>query len=193
MKSIRSERIALVPVLEISRIVTGLWQVADLERDGHPLDPEVASGELARYVAAGFDTFDMADHYGSAELIVGALSRKQRDGVVAPFRAFTKWCPEPGEMRPELVRAAVERACERMAVERIDLMQLHWWMYEHPAYLDAMRSLARLKEEGLIGAVGVTNFNTDHLRVLVKSGIPIASNQVSFSLIDRRASEDMQD
>jgi aryl-alcohol dehydrogenase-like predicted oxidoreductase/enamine deaminase RidA (YjgF/YER057c/UK114 family) len=192
MRAMRPERIALVPGLEISRIVTGLWQVADLERDGHPLDSEVASSELARYVAAGFDTFDMADHYGSAELIIGALSRKQRAGMVGPFRAFTKWCPEPGEMRPELVRAAVERACERMDVERIDLLQFHWWIYEHPAYLDAMRALASLKEEGLIGAIGVTNFNTDHLRVLVRSGIPIATNQVSFSLIDRRAAEDMQ-
>ena len=192
MKAGRPERIELAPGLDISRIVTGLWQVADLERDGRLLDPDAASDELARYVAAGFDTFDMADHYGSAELIVGALSRKQRDGVVAPFRALTKWCPEPDVMHPALVRAAVERACERMDVERIDLMQFHWWMYEHPAYLDAMRSLAKLKEQGLIGAIGVTNFNTDHLRILVKSGIPIASNQVSFSLIDRRAAEDMQ-
>src|SRR5262245_50584682 len=113
MKATRPERIDLAPGLDISRIVTGLWQVADLERDGRVLDPQAASDELADYVAAGFDTFDMADHYGSAELIVGALSRKQHAGKVAPFRAFTKWCPEPGEMRPELVHAAVERACER--------------------------------------------------------------------------------
>jgi aryl-alcohol dehydrogenase-like predicted oxidoreductase/enamine deaminase RidA (YjgF/YER057c/UK114 family) len=192
MKAPRPQRIELAPGLEIGRVVTGLWQVADLERDGRVLDPEAASDELARYVAAGFDTFDMADHYGSAELIVGALSRKQRAGVVGPFRALTKWCPEPGEMNPDRVRAAVERALERMNVERIDLLQLHWWMYEHPAYLDAMRVLAQLKEEGLIGALGVTNFNTDHLRVLVRSAIPVASNQVSFSLIDRRAGEDMQ-
>jgi aryl-alcohol dehydrogenase-like predicted oxidoreductase/enamine deaminase RidA (YjgF/YER057c/UK114 family) len=192
MKAPRPQRVELAPGLEISGVVTGLWQVADLERDGRVLDPEAASDELARYVAAGFDTFDMADHYGSAELIVGALSRKQRAGAVAPFRAFTKWCPEPGEMNPDRVCGAVERALERMNVERIDLLQLHWWMYEHPAYLDAMRALAQLKEEGLIGALGVTNFNTDHLMVLVKSGIPVASNQVSFSLIDRRAGEDMQ-
>src|SRR5262245_50584683 len=85
------------------------------------------------------------------------------------------------------------RACLRaQEVERIDLMQLHWWTYEHPAYLDAMRALAEVRDRGLIGAIGVTNFNTDHLRVLVKSGIPIASNQVSLSLIDRRAAEAMQ-
>jgi aryl-alcohol dehydrogenase-like predicted oxidoreductase/enamine deaminase RidA (YjgF/YER057c/UK114 family) len=188
----RPERTELAPGLGISRIVTGLWQVADMERDGRTLDAEAASNELARYVAAGFDTFDMADHYGSAELIIGALSRKHRAGSVGPFRAFTKWCPEPGTMDAGRVRSAVERALRRMDVERIDLMQFHWWSYEHPAYIDALRGLARLADEGLIGTVGVTNFNTDHLRILVGSGIPVVSNQVSLSLIDRRATEDMQ-
>ena len=192
MTPMRPERTELAPGLGISRIVTGLWQVADMERDGRELDREAASDDLARYVAAGFDTFDMADHYGSAELIIGALSRRHRAGSVGPFRAFTKWCPEPGDMDGGRVRGAVERALRRMDVERIDLMQFHWWMYEHPAYVDAMRALVRLKEEGLIAAVGVTNFNTDHLRVLLGSGVPVASNQVSMSLIDRRATEDMQ-
>ena len=59
------------------------------------------------------------------------------------------------------------------------------------AWLDALRELAALQEEGLIGHLGVTNFDTDHLRVLVGEGIRIASNQVSFSLIDRRAAADM--
>jgi aryl-alcohol dehydrogenase-like predicted oxidoreductase/enamine deaminase RidA (YjgF/YER057c/UK114 family) len=189
----RPERTELAPGLGISRIVTGLWQVADMERDGRTLDAEAASDELARYVAAGFDTFDMADHYGSAELIVGALSRKHRAGSVGPFRAFTKWCPEPGEMDADRVRSAVERALRRMDMERIDLMQFHWWSYEHPDYIDALRVLTRLTDEGVIDAVGVTNFNTDHLRILVGSGIPVVSNQVSISLIDRRATEHMQD
>ena len=61
------ERIELAPGLEISRIVTGLWQVADMERDGRPLDLDRAAADMARYAEAGFDAFDMADHYGSAE------------------------------------------------------------------------------------------------------------------------------
>ena len=44
-----------------------------MERDGGPLDPDRAADALAEYVAAGFDSFDMADHYGSAEDIVGRL------------------------------------------------------------------------------------------------------------------------
>ena len=61
------------PGLSISRLICGLWQVADIEKDGAQLDPERGADALRAYARAGFDTFDMADHYGSAELIAGRL------------------------------------------------------------------------------------------------------------------------
>ncbi len=187
----RPERIMLAPGLEISRVVTGLWQVADQERAG-PLDPDQAAQALAAYAGAGFDSFDMADHYGSAEVIAGRFLAGVAGGE---FRlpsgarpvAMTKWCPEPGAMTPEVVRAGIERSRTRLGVATIDLLQLHWWRFEHPGYLDAMRALEALRAEGLIRHLGVTNVDTDHLRVLVRQGVPVVSNQVSFSLLDRRA------
>jgi aryl-alcohol dehydrogenase-like predicted oxidoreductase/enamine deaminase RidA (YjgF/YER057c/UK114 family) len=183
-------RTSLAPGFEISRIVTGLWQVADMERDGREVDREAASSVLMEYARAGFDTFDMADHYGSAELIVGRMLQRVEAGGGRPV-AFTKWCPEPGPMTMEVVREGVERSRRRLGVETIDLMQLHWWSYEHPAYLDAMKCLDELRREGLIRHLGVTNFDAAHLNVIVKHGIPIVSNQVSFSLIDRRAAGEL--
>jgi aryl-alcohol dehydrogenase-like predicted oxidoreductase/enamine deaminase RidA (YjgF/YER057c/UK114 family) len=187
----RPPRVALASGLEVPRILTGLWQVADLERGGTILDTERAAAALAGYADAGFDAFDMADHYGSAELIAGrylAVARRGGDRTVRSIpRAFTKWCPEPGTMTPEVVRAGVEKSARRLGVERIDLLQFHWWHYLHPGYLDAMLELAKLREEGRIAHLGLTNFDTDHLRLLVRHGIPIATNQVSFSLLDRRA------
>src|SRR5262245_21536536 len=56
-----------------------------------------------------------------------------------------------------------------------------------------MVELDRLRREGRIGLLGVTNFDTDHLRLLVKHGIPLVSNQVSFSLLDRRPAGRMTD
>jgi aryl-alcohol dehydrogenase-like predicted oxidoreductase/enamine deaminase RidA (YjgF/YER057c/UK114 family) len=184
----RPERTLLAPGLEIPRIVTGLWQVADMERGGATLDPAHGAQALADYAAAGFDAFDMADHYGSAEVITGTLlASPQGQGV----RAFTKWCPPPGPMTAAVVREGVQRALDRLQVPCIDLMQFHWWTFEHPGYLDAMLELARLREEGLIAHLGLTNFDTDHLRLLLKQGVPIASNQVCLSLLDRRALEAM--
>ena len=189
---LRPERLELAPGLTISRIVTGLWQVADMERDGKTLDPEAAATALAAYAEAGFDAFDMADHYGSAEVIAGRLLAKARAGDVAVADgrrpvAFTKWCPPPGDMTAAVVRAGIARAGERLGVDTIDLLQLHWWMYEHPGYLDAMAELTALRDEGAIAHLGLTNFNTDHLCVLVGQGFEVLTNQVSFSLLDRRA------
>lgn len=94
----RPARFELAPGLEISRVVTGLWQVADMERGGTLLDP-----------VQGAD--DMADHCGSAELITGEpLGRAHGQGV----RAFTKWCPPSGPVTAEVVRTGVMRPLERL-------------------------------------------------------------------------------
>lgn len=188
------DRFALASGLDISRIVTGLWQVADMEREGSLLDREAASTAMLEYARAGFDAFDMADHYGSAELIAGGfLARVAGGDAVGAHRpiALTKWCPTPGPMTAEVVRAGVERSLRRLGVATIDLLQFHWWSFEHLAYLDAMKELDKLRREGLIRHLGVTNFDTAHLRVAVKHGIEIVSNQVCFSLLDRRAAGEM--
>jgi aryl-alcohol dehydrogenase-like predicted oxidoreductase/enamine deaminase RidA (YjgF/YER057c/UK114 family) len=184
------QRTQLAPGLDIPRIVTGLWQVADMERSGTLLDPVPAAAAMAEYVHDGFNTFDMADHYGSAEVITGELlAGPAGQGV----RAFTKWCPKPGLMTPAIVREGVQRALDRLRVSAIDLMQFHWWTFEHPQYLDALEALARLREEGLIKHLGLTNFDTQHLRVVLAQGIPVVSNQVCLSLLDRRALEAMSE
>lgn len=182
----RPETTKLGPDLEISRILTGLWQIADIEKDGTPVDLEAAAGHLADYAAAGFTTFDMADHYGNAELVAGRLLARHGEGEGRPL-AFTKWCPEPGPMSEDAVRAGVQERLDRLGVACVDLLQFHWWTFEHPGWLDALKHLARLREEGLIREIGVTNFDAAHLRVAIAENLPIVSNQVSFSVVDRRA------
>ncbi|WP_300035199.1 aldo/keto reductase [uncultured Roseobacter sp.] len=170
--------------LSISRVLVGLWQVADIEKDGDLIDPETGAGYLEDYVRDGFGTFDMADHYGTSELITGALLR--RDTGTRPV-VCTKWCPVPGAMTPQVVRAGVRERLDRLGTDRVDLLQFHWWSFEHPAWLDALHEMAKLRDEGLIGEIGVTNFDAAHLRLALSDGIPLVSNQVPFSLIDRRA------
>lgn len=182
----RPDRFQLAPGLEISRVLTGLWQVADMEKEGAALEIERAADHLDAYATNGFTTFDMADHYGSAELIAGAVLKRHPAGH-RPL-AFTKWCPEPGPMTADIVRRGVQDRLDRLGVDRVDLLQFHWWTFEHPAWLDALHEMAELREQGLIGEIGLTNFDAAHLGVALADGIPVVSNQVSFSLIDRRAS-----
>ncbi len=179
--------------LPIRRLVTGLWQMADQERDGKSFDLDKAAEDLLTYARAGFDTFDMADHYGSAEIVAGMVHRAMREANETPPTILTKWCPEPGPMSADVVRKDVETALARLRLDTVDVMQLHWWRYTSPEYLDALEHLMRLREEGLIREIGLTNFDAAHLKMLIGNGIEIASNQVCFSLLDRRAAQDLSE
>ncbi len=176
-------RIDLAPGLTISRVLTGLWQLADQERDGRTLDLERTADAMAAYVDAGLTTFDMADHYGSAELVAGIFRSRQRGAA----QYLTKWVPKPGRVAKADVRAAVERALRRLRTDSIDLLQYHAWNYADPSWLETLYDLQDVKREGLIRQLGLTNVDTAHLRMVRASGIEVVSNQVSFSLLDQRA------
>ncbi len=176
--------ISLSANLSISRALTGLWQLADMERDGRALDLEQTAAAMRPYVEAGLTTFDMADHYGSAELVAG-IFRARHPGMAV--QCLTKWVPAPGRVSKADVRAAVERALARLRTEAIDLLQYHAWNYADPSWLETMFDLQELKREGLVRHLGLTNVDTAHLRIVLASGIDVVSNQVSFSLLDRRA------
>lgn len=178
----------LAPGLTISRALTGLWQIADMERNGQKVELKAGVEAMKSYVDAGFSTFDMADHYGSSEEIAGVF----RD-TYGPSAAqlFTKWVPSPNRITKDQVRKAVELALSRMKSDAVDLMQFHAWQYSHPSWVDSMFWLQELKEEGLIKHLGLTNFDTAHLGIVLNSGIKIASNQVCYSLLDQRAAGQM--
>ena len=181
--------IELAPGLKISRIVTGLWQIADMERHGKMLDPLKVSLHMKPYADSGLTSFDMADHYGSSEIIAGTFKNnyQQKDNITL----FTKWVPKPGRISKADVDEAIKKALDRMQQSSIDLLQFHAWYYPDPSWLDGLFYLKELKDEGLIKHIGVTNFDTAHLQIALASGIPIVSNQICHSLIDQRANNEM--
>lgn len=178
----------LAPGLMICPVITGLWQVADLEREGHVLDSAQAALAMKAYFDAGLTTFDMADHYGSAEDIAGVFHI--RFGA-NKSQLLTKWVPSPGVITKQDVRSAVHKSLRRLQSERIDLLQFHTWNYADPAWLDCLYWLHELKAEGIIAQLGLTNFDTAHLNMVVNSGIEVVSNQVCYSLLDQRAAGPM--
>ena len=185
------EKYKLAAGLEISRAVTGLWQIADMEKGGNTLDPIATSAFMAPYADAGLNTFDMADHYGSAEIIAGYFQKNSSSGKSTHM--LTKWVPKPGPVTREQVRAAIKERCKRLQTEKVDLLQYHAWNFANPYWLDALIYLQELKVEGLIGAIGTTNFDTAHLRIAKSSGVDLVSNQISYSLIDQRGGGKMAD
>src|SRR5437588_11273201 len=173
--------------LGICRVLNGMWQVSGAHGR---IDPERAIDAMFAYHDGGFTTWDLADHYGPAEDLIGRFRERfaaQRGSErVCEIQAFTKWVPPPGPMSRQIVEAAIAVSLRRMRVDCLDLLQFHWWDYQDRRYLDALKHLADLRQEGKIRHLALTNFDTEHLGVIVDAGIPIVSNQVQYSLIDRR-------
>ena len=184
------ERRILRPGYEISRIIRGGWQLAG----GHgSVDAAAAVADLVATAEAGITTFDCADIYTGVEELIGAcrveIARTNGAEALAKLRVHTKCVPDldklAGLKRAE-VRAIVERSLRRLHAERLDLVQFHWWDYAVSGYLEAAHWLDELRWEGKIELLGGTNFDTAHTSELLAAGIPIASMQVQYSLLDDR-------
>ena len=173
--------------LTICRILNGMWQVSGAHG---AIDPRRAVDEMFAYHDAGFTTWDLADHYGPAEDFVGEFRRRfaadRGAERLAEIQAFTKWVPHPGRMTRRVVEDAVGISLSRMGVECLDLLQFHWWDYGDARYLEALKHLADLQHDGKIRHLALTNFDTERLRLIADHGTRIVSNQVQYSIVDRR-------
>ena len=173
--------------LEICRILNGMWQVSGAHGR---IEPRTAIQSMFDYVDAGFTTWDLADHYGPAEDFIGEFRRQlasQRGPeALSGIQAFTKWVPRPGPMTRQVVEGNIDISRQRMGMDRLDLLQFHWWDYRDQRYLDALSHLVELRDEGRIREVALTNFDTQRMKDIADYGIRIVSNQVQYSLIDRR-------
>jgi aryl-alcohol dehydrogenase-like predicted oxidoreductase len=177
----------LAPDLTICRIVNGMWQVAG----GHGyIEHELAIADMIRYHAAGFTTWDLADIYGPAEDFIGEFRRRlltpKDKEELDKNQALTKWVPQPGRITRTMVKENIERSLRRMNVNTLDLLQFHWWDYNNPYYMDALKYLSDLRDEGRIRHIGLTNFDTERIQIMKDSEIQVVSNQVQYSIIDRR-------
>ncbi|CAA9564486.1 aldo/keto reductase family [uncultured Synechococcales cyanobacterium] len=187
-----SSRLQFTPDLNICRVLNGMWQVSGAHG---PINSKSAVQSMFDYLDAGFTTWDLADHYGPAEDFIGEFRRQLVDSrgeeALSSVQAFTKWVPRPMRMTRKLVEQNIDLSCKRMGVGTLDLLQFHWWEYRDENYLEALKYLAELQAEGKIKHLALTNFDTEHLKIIVDSGIKIVSNQVQFSLIDRRPLQQM--
>jgi aryl-alcohol dehydrogenase-like predicted oxidoreductase len=177
----------LTPDLQICRILNGMWQVAGVHGQ---IDPESAISEMFSYHDSGFTTWDMADIYGPAEEYLGEFRRriakkKDEDGL-DKIQALTKFVPNPGPMTRSIVEHYIDKSIRRMNVKSIDMVQFHWWDYNDTSYLDALHHLSKIRDAGKIRHIGLTNFDTERLEIMVENGFKLVSNQVQYSIIDQR-------
>ncbi len=182
-----SSQYNLTAGMPICRILNGLWQVSGAHG---VIEPNAAIRNMFDYADAGFTTWDLADHYGPAEDFIGEFRRQlassRGPNVLSGMLAFTKWVPRPGPMTRQVVEGNIDISRQRMGMNRLDLLQFHWWDYRDSRYLDALAILSDLRDEGKIREVALTNFDTQRMQDIADHGVRVVSNQVQYSLIDRR-------
>lgn len=138
--------------------------------------------QFTEYITRGFSAFDMADHYGDAEIVFGRLrsSLPRSDDI---FGA-TKYCVfHKITVTPAGVRANVTERCQRMGANHVDLLQFHWQHYDDPQYIQALQIL---QEDQRVRHLGLCNFDTARLQEVIDSDVEVVTNQVQFSLVDAR-------
>ena len=184
------QRISLSPGYEISRVIRGGWQLSASHSQAVSADPVA---DMVAFADAGITTFDCADIYTGVEEAIGAFRQRyaQLRGAeaLAKIRVHTKFVPDLAAL-PVIDKAYVEKVIDtslrRLRMERLDIVQFHWWNYDTPRWLDTAGWLEELRKAGKILRIGGTNFDTAHLMAIRESGVPMSSMQVQYSLLDRR-------
>ena len=170
----------------------GAWAWGDTRYWGYGRDYDAGDVEQAYLAsrAAGLTVVDTAEVYGRgvSERLVGRLVRA--DPQTADVAVATKFGAFPwraGRRGP--LRHALESSLGRLRTDRVALYQIHFSLgpLSDKAWL---ADLAEAYHEGLIGAVGVSNYGPAKMRaahrVLADAGVPLATNQVQYSLLERK-------
>ena len=177
--------------IRITSIGLGAWQFSQnrIAAAGNwtVLDQGEVNAIVQESLKGGINWFDTAEIYGFGRS-ERALAQALITAGVTPGQVIvaTKWWPIP--RFASSIRRTIDKRIKNLSPFPIDLHQAHW-----PRSLSSiesvMNAMADLVEAGRIRAVGVSNYNAEQMRraykVLDKRGVPLASNQVKYNLLDR--------
>ncbi len=169
----------------------GTWQWGDRPLWGYGLggftDEDIEQAFDAA-IAAGVTFFDTAEIYGTgrSERLLGKFIQAKGQEVVVATKCF----PYPWRISRRVLPIALKSSLRRLGLDSVDLYQMHWPFPPLPVEW-WMESMAEAVQAGLVKAVGVSNYSASQMqrahRTLAKHGIPLASNQVQYNLLEREA------
>jgi len=169
------------PQIRPMGIGTRFWGYSDEEAD---VDRRAAFDTALN---AGVTLFDTAEIYafGKSERLLGSFMQDRGGSAVI----MTKYAPFPWRFGRKNIVNALRRSLQRLGLDQVHLYMVHW-PYTLTSIETLMAGLADAVDAGLTNAVGVSNFNPSQMQrahdVLAKRGIPLATNQVAFSLLKQR-------
>lgn len=168
--------------IEITPIIMGTWQAGKKMWVG--IEDSESIKAIRRAVELGINTIDTAEVYGDghSERIVGEAIKDVRDKVVIATKVFAN------HLKYHQVIEACNNSLKNLQTDYIDLYQIHWpsgsWGTEVVPIEETMRAMNKLKEEGKIRAIGVSNFSLSQLQQACEYG-QIDSIQPPYSLFWR--------
>lgn len=176
--------------LRVPPLGTGCWAWGDrlFWGFGRGYHREDIQGAFRTSLDQGIRFFDTAEVYGfgqSERYLGGFLQELKEDQAVV---VATKFYPYPWRLTPRQLVRALQSSLRRLHLEAVDLYQIHW---PRPAFRVEvwMEGLAAAVQEGLVRAVGISNFNAELTQrayeLLAKRGIFLATNQLQYNLLDR--------
>jgi len=175
--------------LENIEMGLGAWSWGDriFWQYGHGYTDDDISEAFHTALEAGVNLVDTAEIYGAgrSEHLLGQFLKN----IKQPVLVATKFFPIPYRITKGSVVPALRRSLERLGLERVFLYQLHWPSPVIPieTYVEG---LALAVQAGLAQNVGVSNYTVEQMdrasKVLARHGIPLASNQVEYHLLDRK-------
>lgn len=167
--------------LEISVLGLGCWMFGGQDGDywgGH--DEKEAHDLVSAALDLGVNYFDEAEMYnnGRSEEALGRVLKGRRDRAVLGTKINPVHCA-PGQIREHLVASL-----RRLQTEYVDIYMVHWPIRDFPVAA-AFEELGKLKDEGKIRVIGVSNFGPIDLAEALGTGQPIGVNQLHYNLLSR--------
>ncbi len=162
----------------VSTLVLGCFAFAGGQTWGDQ-DEQDSVQTIEAALESGITFFDTAEGYGDgySEELLGRVFSGRREGVVIATKASTK------NLRPDDLEAACVASLRRLNTDYIDLYQIHWPNHEVPL-ADTIGKLESLKKQGMVRAIGVSNFGVGDLADYLKLATPV-TNQLPYSLLWR--------
>jgi 2,5-diketo-D-gluconate reductase A len=149
-----------------------------------PMNDADAERAVGVALELGYRLVDTAENYRNEVGVGRALKGVPRDEVFVTSKFNKRWHSVEG------ARTAFEASAEKLGLEYLDLLLIHWPNPDQDRYVDAWRGLIELREAGLVRAIGTSNFKPTHLQRLInETGVAPEVNQVQLSPVWAKAAE----
>lgn len=174
----------------VKPLCIGTWQWGDkiFWNYGKNYNQQQVHEAFKAAVESGLTFFDTAEIYGTgdSETLIGQFMQE----VAVPVQIATKYGPAPWRFTGQSVADALSGSLRRLQVDHVALYQVHWPFSFLMSQETLLKALAKEVKQGRIGAVGVSNYSADQMaqahKTLAAEGIPLATNQVRYSLLTRQ-------